>query len=168
MIYVYSQNNHGNESVERYDSESDLQSAYKSFVYDLNESYGDYTLCDVIPPGYNIEDALNMAMPNAQAIVQTVKDADEDGMSRPFYIICHLDCDYEAVQSEDKIDFWNLFLEWLDYGAYEVTPRQYMSGEITPDQADQQGLYALAEAIREDEGLEEDDDNEGEDEGGEQ
>jgi len=74
-----------------------------------------------------------------------------DGGTYPFALVHHLDDTYEAMDESD-VDWLELADEYEDFGHWRIQPGYYSIDEITPDEADKQGMYALADALREEQG----------------
>ena len=163
MLYLYSKDICGFETCERFDSEKDLQK-YCFLNLPKNDNY---TIVGVVWPG-DAWTADEDSSPNMKAIAACVEQAEKDGLRRPFWvvsIVCTGGCEYEAIQSEEDVDFYSLCKAWEDLGAYKIALRRYAFGEIMPKEADERGMYLLANYIREDETNNEckeyyDDDNE--------
>lgn len=159
MLYLYSKDKYGFEFCERFENEKELQ---KNCCENLPEnSY--YPIVSVVRPGEkDVWEADEDSAPNMRSIAACVEEAEQEGMQRPFFITCEGDCDYEAVQNEEDVDYYGLCRIWEDNGHYRIALRRYESGEISPEEADASGMYLLAEYIREDLGIVNDDEDEGE------
>lgn len=160
MLYLYSKDNYNFEFCERFENESDLQK-YCFFHLPANN---DYMIAWVAYPGENeVWTANEDSSPNMRAIAACVEAADRNGMQRPFWVVCTGDCEYEAIQEEKDVDFYGLCKTWEDWGHFKIALCRYESGEISPEEADKEKKYLLAEYIREDLGFNnEDNDNDNE------
>lgn len=147
MLYLYSKGIYGFGFCQRFENESDLQ----KYCFRNLPKIDEYMIAGVVCPGENEEwTADEDSSPNMRAIAACVKQAEEGGMQRPFWVICTGDCDYEAVQSEADIDFYELYRIWEDWGRPRTTLRRYETGEISPEEAEIRGMTQLAEYLRED------------------
>lgn len=151
MLYLYSKDICGFEFCERFANEEELQ---KYCFEHLPQNYN-YMIVGVVYP----EDAPNAweadedSSPNMRAIAACVEQAEKEGLRRPFWvvsIVCTGGCEYEAIQSEEDVDFYSLCKAWEDRGHYRIPLCRYASGEITPEQAEKEKKYLLANYIRED------------------
>ncbi len=77
-----------------------------------------------------------------------------DGGTYPFALVRHRGGEYEAME-ENEVDWLELANEYEDYGKWRIQPCYYSDGEITPEDAKKQGMYALASALRGEQGEDE-------------
>ena len=89
----------------------------------------------------------------ADAWSEAVQEGLDAGLAYPFALVRHLDGTYEAMDESD-VDWLELVDEYEDFGHWRIQPGYYSSDKITPDEADKQGMYALADALREEQGEE--------------
>jgi hypothetical protein len=147
MLYLYSKDIYGFEFCERFESESDLQ----KYCFRNLPKNDDYMIAGVVHPGEkDAWEADEDSTPNMQAIAACVEEAEKDGMQRPFWVICEGDCDYTAIQDEKDVDFYGLCKTWEDWGHFKIALCRYESGEISPEEAENKGMRALAQCLRED------------------
>lgn len=74
-----------------------------------------------------------------------------DGGTYPFSLVRHRGGEYEAMAEKD-VDWQELASEFEDFGHWQIQPGYYDSADITPEDADKQGMYALASALRGEQG----------------
>lgn len=155
-IYLYAKDRarernvkYSGEFCDRFDTMADLQ----KWCYNNLPENDMYAIAQEIFPEEDLQDLYDSELPNDLAIIEAVEYAEGAGMKRPFFVVCHGDCDYEAFQNESDVDWFDLYHTWSDTGHYEITPRYYEPGEITPEEADKLGMYMLADYIREDQGV---------------
>lgn len=151
MLYLYSMDKYGFEFCERFENEKELQK-YCFLNLPKNDNY---MIVGVVWPGDAPDTwtADEDSAPNMRSIAACVEQAEKDGMQRPFWIVsiaCTGDCEYEAIQDEADVDFYSLCKAWEDWGYYKIPLCRYVTGEITPEEANARGMYLLANYIRED------------------
>lgn len=145
--FYYDKDRYGNEHCYEVD---DVQKDAAERLYQM----GDDAACAVTIIRYNnvigyssIEEYIKgecPEMPTAEfeAIAEWL-----DGGSYPFALVRHPDGVYEAMEEKD-VDWQELASEYEDFGAWRIQPCYYSTDEITAPEADRQGMYALADAIR--------------------
>lgn len=163
MLYLYSKDKHNFEFCERFENEKALQ----KYCYENLPRNDEYMIVGIVYPGdQDTWTADEDSSTNMKAIAACVEQAEKEGLERPFWIVsiaCTGGCEYEAIQNETDVDFFSLYKAWEDLGHYRIALRRYASGEITPEQADKEKMYLLANYIREDLGFNnEDNDNDNE------
>jgi len=87
----------------------------------------------------------------ADAWSEAVQEGLDAGLAFPFCVVRHLDGSYETMDESD-VDWLELVDEYEDFGHWRIQPGYFSTDEITPDEADKQGMYALADALREEQG----------------
>lgn len=95
-----------------------------------------------------------IANDGADAWSAAVQEGLDAGLAFPFCLVRHQDGSYETL-AENAVDYVELCDEYEDFGHWRIQPGYYSTGEITPDEADKQGMYALADALREEQGEDE-------------
>lgn len=161
MLYYYDKDNWGREVCARFEDKKEFEKWCSENVPESNE----FTIVQYVNPGDDIRELCNGDdSPDTDELVATVADADERGMKRPYIVICWGSCDYEAFRSKSDVNWETVYFEWSDWEHFQIQPTYYEAGEITPEQAEKEHMYLLAEYIREDLGLNNeedyDDDNE--------
>lgn len=158
MLYYYEKNRYGKEYCERFDTHAEFQKWCRDNIPE-NDEYG---ILRTIFPGDDLRELCHEDNADVDEMVAVVADADNQ-MKRPYTLICWGHRDYEAFQSETDVDWKKVYFEWQDSGNYTIQPTFYEEGEITPEEAITRKMYLLAEYIREDLGLNnEDNDNDNE------
>lgn len=145
MYYYYDKDHYGKENCYELEDDELLQE---------KENALDGLVNDAIPVWY-IRDWASLDWdpehPNDCFMVKAITDYLGTGAVLPAYLITHwhdkLDEKYEVVPTKDDIDYDELINEYANSHAYKIDPVFYKEGEITAEEAEKLGMYALAVLI---------------------
>lgn len=76
-----------------------------------------------------------------------VQEGLDEGLAFPFCVVRHLDGSYETMNESD-VDWHELADEYEDFGHWRIQPGYYDNNDITPEQALEQKMFALAAALK--------------------
>ena len=151
-IYYYDKDRFGNEHCYEVDS---IDEDCKRRLEQMGDSAAccvSYVWEDDIFGYSSLEEYIKGECDKAQtAEFEAIDEYLGNGGQYPFCIVRHPDDTYEAMP-ESEVDWRELAEEYEDFGHWIKFPCYYSTDEITAEEADKQGLYALAEAIRNEQG----------------
>lgn len=89
-----------------------------------------------------------IANDGADAWSAAVQEGLDAGLAFPFCLVRHQDGTFETL-AKNAVDYVEIADEYEDFGHWRVQPGYYDSADITPAEAEKQGLYELARVMRE-------------------